>query len=137
MFRRLLDALRRFMFGRYGADQLFYALIIIFFIINLVNTFIGSLILMLIQYALFFWSMFRYFSKNIYKRREENRKFIGIWQGIKNFFAFQRDKIRDRKVCRYRKCKHCRAALRLPIKKGKNSVKCPRCGKSFNVWIRF
>ena len=137
LFRKFVDALRRFMFGRYGADQLFYALIIIFFIINLVNTFIGSLILMMLQYAIFFWSMFRYFSKNIYKRRDENRKFLGIWQKIKSFFTFQRDKIRDRKICRYRKCKHCHAALRLPIKKGKNSVKCPRCGKSFNVRIWF
>ena len=137
MFRRFIDVLRRFMFGRYGADQLFYALIIIFFIINLVNSFIGSRVILFLQYVVFFWSVFRYCSKNIYKRREENRKFLGIWKSIKNFFTFQRDKIRDRKVCRYRKCKHCRVALRLPIKKGKNSVKCPRCGKSFKVriWI--
>ena len=135
MFRKLLDALRRFMYGRYGADQLFYTLIIIFFVISLVNTFIGSLLLIILQYALFFWSVFRYLSKNIYKRREENRKFLGIWYKIKNFFTYLRDKFRDRKVCRYRKCKYCHAALRLPIKKGKHSVKCPRCGKSFKVHI--
>ncbi len=137
MFRKLFDAVNRFMYGRYGGDQLFYALIIIFFVLSLVNRFVASPIILIIQYAIFFWSLFRYLSKNIYKRREENRKFMGLWYSVKNFFSFQRDKFRDRKVCRYRKCKYCRAALRLPIKKGKNSVKCPRCGKSFkvNIWI--
>ncbi|MBQ8837361.1 MAG: hypothetical protein IJ002_07655 [Clostridia bacterium] len=125
------------MYGRYGGDQLYFALIIIFFVISVVNTFIGSYLLWILQYVLLIWAVYRYFSRNIYKRRQENRKFLGIWQSIKNFFAYLGDKFRDRKVCRYRKCKHCHAALRLPIKKGKNSVKCPRCGKSFkvNIWI--
>lgn len=137
VFRKLLDALRRFMYGRYGADQLYYALIIIFFVIAVVNRFVGSVLLVLLGYAIFFWSVYRYLSRNIYKRREENRKFLGIWQSVKNGFLYLRDKFRDRKVCRYRKCKYCRAALRLPIRKGKNSVKCPRCGRSFdvNIWI--
>ncbi|MBQ4557270.1 MAG: hypothetical protein IJA60_06465 [Clostridia bacterium] len=137
MFRKFLDALRRFMYGRYGADQLYFALIIIFFVLSVVNSFIDSIIIAVIQIAIFIWAMCRYLSKNIYKRREENRKFLGIWQKFKGFFTYARDKFRDRKVCRYRKCKHCHAALRLPIKKGKNSVKCPRCGKSFkvNIWI--
>ena len=135
MFRKILDAYRRFMYGRYGGDQLFYALIIIFFIFNVVNTFIGSLIISLLQSALLVWAIYRYLSRNIYKRREENRKFLSIWSNIKNYFTYLRDKFRDRKVCRYRKCKYCHAALRLPIKKGKHSVNCPRCKKSFKVHI--
>lgn len=137
MFRKILDAINRFMYGRYGADPLYYALIIIFFIITLVNNFVGSIILFILQYAVFFWAVSRYLSRNIYRRREENRKFMSIWNNFKSFFSYMRDKMRDRKVCRYRKCKYCRAALRLPIKKGKHSVKCPRCQKSFKVriWI--
>lgn len=135
MFRKILDAYRRFMYGRYGGDQLFYALIIIFFIFNVVNTFIGSLIISLLQSALLVWAIYRYLSRNIYKRREENRKFLSIWSNIKSYFTYLRDKFRDRKVCRYRKCKYCHAALRLPIKKGKHSVNCPRCKKSFKVHI--
>lgn len=137
MFRRLFDAVRRFMYGRYGADQLSYALAFIFVIINIINLFVNSIMLLIAQYAIFFYALYRYLSRNIYKRREENRKFLKVWNGIRNYFAFLRDRFRDRKVCRYRKCKYCRAALRLPIKKGRNSVKCPRCQKSFkvNIWI--
>ena len=137
MFRKILDSYRRFMYGRYGADQLSYALIILYFVIGVVNLFVGSIILYLLQSTVFIFSVLRYLSKNIYKRREENRKFLALWRKFKNFVTYQRDKLRDRRVCRYRKCKHCRAALRLPIKKGKHSVNCPRCKKSFKVriWI--
>ena len=136
MFRRLLDKFNRFMYGRSGSDQLFFALIILYVIFILMAR-IFSGIFVIFAYAAFFWSMFRYFSKNIYKRRNENRKFLAIWQKIKNYFTYLRDRWNDRKVCRYRKCKYCKAIVRLPIKKGKHSVKCPRCQKSFDVHIGF
>ena len=85
MFRRLLDKFNRFMYGRYGSDQLFFALIILYVIFILMAR-IFSGIFVIFAYAAFFISMFRYFSKNIYKRREENRKFLGFWQKIKNYF---------------------------------------------------
>ncbi len=136
MFRRLLDKMNRFMYGRYGADQLFYALIILYAVFAILAR-IFSDILIIFGIAAFIWSLYRYFSKNIYKRREENRKFLAIWQKVKNYFAYLRDRIKDRKVCRYRRCKYCKAIVRLPIKKGKHSVKCPRCQKSFDVYIGF
>ncbi len=137
MFRKMIDAINRFMYGRYGGDQLYFALLIIFFVLSVVNRFIFSPIILVLANAVFIFAVYRYLSKNIYKRREENRKFLAFWSAFKNFFSFLRDKYRDRKVCRYRKCPYCHAALRLPIKKGRNSVKCPRCGKSFkvNIWI--
>lgn len=134
MFRKLLDRFNRFMYGRYGADPLFYALIILYVIFSVLASLFSSLFLLL-AYASFIWAVCRYFSTDIYKRREENRKFLEIWQKIKNYFSYLRDRFRDRKTYRYRKCKYCHAALRLPIKKGKHSVKCPRCQKSFDVHI--
>ncbi|MBQ4599418.1 MAG: hypothetical protein IJB19_05865 [Clostridia bacterium] len=134
MFRKLMDRFNRFMYGRYGADPLFYALILLYVVFTVFASLFSPLFLLL-AYAAVIWAIYRYFSTDIYKRREENRKFLGIWQKIKNYFAYLRDRFRDRKVCRYRKCKYCHAALRLPIKKGKHSVKCPRCGKSFDVHI--
>lgn len=136
MFRKLADKFNRFMYGRYGADQLYYALLIVFFVLSVISNLFFRPLLLLAD-AVLVWAFLRFFSKNIYKRREENRKWLSIWQNIKNFFTYQRDRFRDRKVCRYRKCTHCKAITRLPIKKGKHSVKCPRCSKSFqvNIWI--
>ena len=137
MFRRLLDKINRFMYGRYGADPLFYALLILFLALNLLGNLFRLPVLWLLSYAPAIWALVRYYSKNIYKRREENRRFLAIGDKVKSAFRLLRDRFRDRKVCRYRKCKHCRAILRLPIRRGKHSVKCPRCGKSFDVHIWF
>ena len=134
MFRKLFDRFRRFMYGRYGADTLFYALIVLYLILSVLARLFTPLFVLL-AYAAFFIAFYRYFSTNIYKRREENRKFQTVWQTVKNYFSYLGDRVRDRKICRYRKCKYCHAALRLPIKKGKHSVKCPRCAKSFDVHI--
>lgn len=135
MFRKLADKFNRFMYGRYGADQFYYTLCIVFLVLSVLANLFRFFPLLVVAYLLIGYAFFRYFSKNIYKRREENRKWLAFWQKLKNFFTLQRDRIRDRKVCRYRKCKYCKSILRLPIRKGKHSVKCPRCGRSFNVHI--
>lgn len=137
MFRRLLDRFNRFMYGRYGADALYYTLLIIFLLLGFINTFIRSYILLIAADILFIWALFRYFSKNIYQRREENRLFLDILAKIKRFFKLNRDRIRDFKVCRYRKCRYCKSILRLPVRRGSHSVRCPRCQKSFKVHIWF
>lgn len=136
MFRKLLDKINRFMYGRYGSDQLFFALTILYVIFLVLSRIFGDIFL-IFAYAAFIYAFFRYISRNIYKRREENRKFLAFWQKTKNYFSYLRDRHRDRKVCRYRKCRYCKAIVRLPIKKGKHSVKCPRCNKSFDVHIWF
>ena len=33
----------------------------------------------------------------------------------------------------YKKCPKCKQKIRLPLKKGKHTVKCPNCGNSFDV----
>ena len=137
MFRRLLDRFNRFMYGRYGADPLYYTLLIVFLGLGFINTFVHSTILLIAADALLIWALFRYVSKNIYQRREENRKFLSILAKVKSFFKLTRDRIRDRKVCRYRKCRYCKSILRLPIRRGNHAVRCPRCQKSFSVHIWF
>lgn len=137
MFRRLLDRFNRFMYGRYGADALYYTLLIVFLLLGFINTFLRSYILLIAADVLFIWALFRYFSKNIYQRREENRRFLDIIAKIKRFFKLNRDRIRDFKICRYRKCRYCKSILRLPVRRGSHSVRCPRCQRSFKVHIWF
>lgn len=138
MFRRWLDRYNRFMYGRYGADPLFYTMLVAAFVLNLFNRLLFRSILVLTAAdVIFVLALLRYFSKNIYRRREENRKFCAAFAAIKREWQLLRDRVRDRKVCRYRKCKYCRAILRLPTDKGKHSVNCPACHKRFDVHIRF
>ena len=126
--------LYRFMYGRYGTDTLGNVMLITYFVIVLLHTFLGffwgnvwiDVAVWLISSALAITVITRMFSRKVAKRRRENERFCG-------FFKLIRNKIRDRKTHVYRKCPDCKAVLRLPRAKGKHTVVCPRCKKRFNV----
>ena len=127
MVRRMLDKLsawmRRFMAGRYGTDQLNMAILGAGLVLCVISMFIRipqlNLLMTTISYALVFWAVFRTFSRNTYKRYEENRKF-------RQFF----DRLKDREH-RYYTCPKCHQSVRVPRGKGKIAITCPRCRERF------
>lgn len=123
------------MAGRYGIDSLYHFLLVACFVLILVNIFVGSLIISLLEFILLGYATFRIMSKNIYKRQQENLKFLKIIDKPKKFFNLQKCKMRDRKTHVYKKCPSCRNNLRLPKQKGKHTVVCPCCKNRFDVKI--
>ena len=115
--------LRRFMEGRYGTDRLNTAILTAGLVVCLISMFIqasvANLILMLVSYGLMFWAIFRSFSKNTYKRYQENRKFLQLL-----------DRLKDRQH-RYFYCPRCRQSVRVPRGKGKIAITCPKCKEKF------
>lgn len=132
---KFTDRLIRFMYGRNGNDKLNSALFWVYFVILLVNIFLKSIVLWILELILVALYMFRFLSRNVYRRQKENRAFLKVWSKFTGFFKMQKNKFRDRKTHVYRKCEHCHVTLRLPKKKGKHTVRCPQCGKSFSVNI--
>ena len=118
MFRRLGDAVRRFMYGRYGADQLGTALLVLGLVLSLLGSFLWG-ILHLVSWFVLIYYAFRVFSKNIPRRRQEN-----AW------FLRQTAPLRDRQH-RYYRCPGCRQSVRVPRGKGRIAIKCPKCGQRF------
>ncbi len=122
------------MYGRYGYDTLGKTLLWVYLGVVIAYTvfsiFIDSAIIyvfyLLLSSALVVYTIWRAMSRSIAKRRAENEKFCG-------FFRLRRNKWRDRKTHVYRKCKHCKAVLRLPKARGKHTVVCPRCKNRFDV----
>lgn len=132
---KLKQKLMSLMYGRYGVDELYYVLFTLCIVITIANTFVQSAILYIIEILILFIMVYRSFSKKYAKRKRENDFFLGIWRPIKNWVVYSKDRIRDRKTARYRKCTHCRAILKLPNKKGKHTVVCPKCHERFDVKI--
>ena len=124
-----------FMIGRYGIDRLYYFLLGICFVLIIINIFINSYIISLIESGLFVYAFFRVMSRNVYKRQQENEKFNQIAEKIKKFIKFQKCKWRDKKTHVYKKCPACKNNLRLPREKGEHTVVCPCCKNRFNVKI--
>lgn len=132
---RFRERFQRFMAGRYGADRLYHFLLAICFILIVINLFIGSFVLSLLELAILGYATFRTLSKNIYKRQQENLKFLKLIEKPMKFLNLQKCKKRDRKTHVYRKCPSCKNNLRLPKQKGKHTVVCPCCKHRFDVKI--
>lgn len=128
-----------FMMGRYGADELYFFIISLGFILMIINIFvthnIASYVMTAVEFALLAFATFRVFSKSIYKRQQENQKFLKLIDRPKKHINLQKCRIRDRKTHVYKKCPSCKNNLRLPKEKGKHTVVCPCCKNRFDVKI--
>lgn len=114
---------RHFMMGRYGSDKLNMAILgigLLLIVVTMINP-IGILDLILtgLSYAMMFWAIFRMFSRNTYKRYQENRKYL--------LFV---SRIKDREH-RYYRCPRCHQTVRVPRNKGKIAITCPKCKEQF------
>ncbi len=127
------DKMMRFMAGRYGVDQLSRALLWVYLALAVAGIFFD--LFHLAALAVVVWMFFRIFSKNVYKRQLENQKYLRFSGKVKGWFSLQKKKVTERKTHRYRTCPHCKATLRLPNKKGKHTVCCPKCKQDFDVKI--
>ena len=143
---RIRQSLARFMYGRYGSDELYNTLFLVEIILLFVSSVLSilgrtlpllsvvSVFLYLLSLASLVWAMFRFFSRNIQKRRRENM----IWLGIKARLSKKRKPSLplDTPTHVFRACPKCRSVLRLPRQVGKHTVRCPRCGSSFGVKVK-
>ncbi len=136
-----IQRLKQLLYGRYGTDQYYFFLFGAFCVLMLVCLFVPSYttrsVINLVALALAVYMGFRTFSKNIYKRRAENEKFLKIWRKITGFFKLTGCRIRDIGTYRYRGCPDCQAVLCLPRRTGTHTAVCPKCGKRFDVKVLF
>lgn len=120
----LRRTMQRFMAGRYGSDKLNLLLIGIGFVACIVSMFFKNnlyvrLSLTGVSYVFLFWAIFRCLSRKTYKRYQENRKFLMLIQ-----------RFQDREH-RYFDCPRCKQQVRVPRKKGKIAITCPKCREKF------
>lgn len=124
------NAIQRFMYGRYGNDQLNLFLIGLYLVLYLIFTLTRLAPIYWVSLVVIFFSLFRLFSRNISRRREENAKFMHVAGPFLQWVRMRRTIHRD-KDHRYFKCPNCGQQLRVPRGKGKITVTCRGCGASF------
>ena len=136
----LFQKFQRFMQGRYFMDTLNKFLLVTVLVLSLISVFIFylpvKLIFVAVELALLGWFIFRCLSRNIPGRMRENRIFEKAFNPVKSFFVLSFKIIRDRKDYRYIKCPACKAQLRVKNKKGRHTVRCPKCSNEFKKTIR-
>ena len=122
--------LQQFMIGRYGLDDLGRFLNILVLVILLLSSFLFPQISG-VAFGIMFICFFRIFSRNTYKRTQENTAYLRIKNKIAGKFSMQVKKIKSRKTHRYFRCPSCKQTLRVPKGKGMISIICPKCRTVF------
>ncbi len=123
--------LRSFMVGRYGPDQLYFALFITAIILAVIASITRLGFISVISYLLIIIAFYRLLSKNIYKRRAENDRFLRYWWPVRMWFSNRFSRLKCSKTHCFFRCPGCRNVLRVPRGKGKIQITCPKCGQRF------
>ncbi len=135
------ERLRKFMEGRYGADELNrfltlcgWVLLLIGFVLSGIDSkvaLIAGSVLVTLSWALLIYSLFRTFSKRTQERASENYKYFVCKNKVLGWFRRLKARWQDRKAHRYFRCPQCKATVRVPRGKGKIRITCPKCKHQF------
>ena len=122
--------LQRFMYGRYGNDQLNLTLMGAYLALYVLAALFRLSLAARLAPILILIALLRMLSRNISKRRAENDKFLEIVRPLVHRYNVNKSRRQDREHC-YFKCPNCGQQLRVPKGKGKISITCRSCGVSF------
>ena len=134
----MLDWLRRVMIGRYGVDQLTWALVGGYFVCRLVwiPTRWGWLAWMELFFLVI--AAYRTLSRNLIRREAENRAFLVLWNKLRTLGWWLQDttsrfkqRMEQRRTHKIFLCPSCGQKLRVPRGRGKISISCPKCKTQF------
>lgn len=125
------DKLMRFMYGRYGMDQLSRFTSILCMVLLILTLFTHSAVLDILAMFFLVYTYFRCLSRNISSRSRENQRYLDIYYRVKSKFNCYKNRVKDSKTHKIFKCPGCGQKIRVPKHKGKISIKCPKCRIEF------
>ena len=133
-WKKLTADFRRFMAQRYGNDAFGSFLFVLYLILSvLLSLFhIRSLVVQILVYVPCILYLYRFFSRDLQKRRTENQQFLNVWQPLNSRLRKKAARLGKMKEYRYFKCPYCRSELRVPRGKGAIVVTCPKCRHTFD-----
>lgn len=123
---------QNFMRGRYGVDQLSFALLITYFVLTFIGMLTSNGLLSNLSLLVLIYCWFRIFSKQVYKRSKENTWYLNKTYPIRHWFSKKKTRHQNRKIYKYYKCPHCKQELRVPKGKGEITITCPKCHTKFD-----
>ncbi|BAL62477.1 hypothetical protein QQG09_01230 [Melissococcus plutonius] len=124
--------LQELMRGRYGAmDALNRFLLVVALLILIIARIFSIVFISWLALLLLILLYYRFFSKQIYVRSNENKKFSTYQHTIKKIWQLNKLRLTNGKQIRYFLCPNCKQILRAPKNKGKIKVHCSACRHQF------
>ena len=116
------------MYGRYGQDEFSVALVVLTLVMAIAFMFVPVYWTRLFALLPFGYYILRTMSRNIEARRRENRWFLGWFSPIVKWCSGRVKMLKQSGQYRFFRCKSCGQTLRVPKKRGKIQITCPKCG---------
>lgn len=124
----------RLMYGRYGSDALsmflFTAGLVFYVLGKLVPVPLLSTLFSLLGFVAMALTVFRMWSRDYGRRREENDRFVQFITPLVQNLQRKRAQMRDKDHVYFR-CPSCGQTLRVPKGKNRISITCRNCGTVF------
>lgn len=124
------SAIQRFLYGRYGVDELGRALLYTGLALLVLSVLTGSQAANGLSLAMYAAVLFRMLSRNHAARRRENETYLRRSAPAARRVRLWRSMLKD-KEHRYFKCPGCKKYLRVPRGKGRVAITCRGCGCQF------
>ncbi|MDO4974584.1 MAG: hypothetical protein Q4E38_10295 [Eubacteriales bacterium] len=129
------ERIARMMAGRNGNDQLNRFLLLADVILLLLAGLLGrrglgSLLYFLVL-ALLGLTYYRMFSRDLYRRRSENERYLREKEKLRAKGRVLRERWAQRKDYKFFTCPSCKAVMRVPRGRGKIRIVCHKCGNTF------
>ena len=123
------------MAGRNGNDQLNRLLITVDLILLLLAGVLGRRgvggLLYILVLALLGLTYYRMFSRDLYRRRSENERYLREKEKLRAKLRILRERWNQRKDYKFFTCPACKAVMRVPRGRGKIRIVCHKCGNTF------
>lgn len=124
------EKLQRFMWGRYGNDNLNQVLMAFAMVSLVISLFFRGPFYLLALIAMIY-AYFRMFSRNIAKRSAENQWFLRKTQKLRAGFQKKKREMVQRRHYHIYKCPSCKQKIRVPRGRGRIAITCRKCGTEF------
>ena len=134
-----MNGFRNFMMGRYGMDQLNRFIMYLALALVIIGLFVHVRALTWITILLLISLNCRTVSRSIYKRLQENMKYLEIKAKLFGKGPQGGPSRQDRRAAKKGKrvliCPYCKEKLRVPVGAGTIKVRCPHCKQEFEETV--
>ena len=120
----------RFMAGRNGNDAFNRFLLVCDLMLLLLSALIGGPFFLL-ALALLVYIYFRMLSRSVYRRQEENGRYLRAKYKLLSRLRLVGERWKQRRDYKFFVCPSCHTTLRVPKGRGKIRIVCRKCGSSF------
>ena len=118
------------MAGRNGNDALNRFLLVCDLLLLLLSALLRGPFFLL-ALALLIYIYFRMLSRNVYKRQDENGRYLRARYKLQSRLHLIGERWKQRRDYKFFVCPSCHATLRVPKGRGKIKIVCRKCGTSF------